>query len=78
VWRVRLSSKGQVVIPSEVREALGLRKGSELIVRLEGGRIILEPVVAEPPPELFVSLGGGELEKILRGWPRGALKRLLS
>ena len=38
-----LSSKGQLVIPKEVRRALRLRAGSRLQVSLHEGRIILEP-----------------------------------
>jgi len=64
MWKVRLSSKGQVVIPSKVRELLGLTKGSVLLLRLEGRRIVLEPV-AEPPPELFTDVGGKVLERVL-------------
>jgi AbrB family looped-hinge helix DNA binding protein len=35
----RLGEKGQVVIPVEFREALGLKPGDALIVRLEGGSV---------------------------------------
>lgn len=38
---VTLSSKGQIVIPREVREALGVRKGDRFAVTLEGERVIL-------------------------------------
>lgn len=40
----KLSSKGQLVIPKAVREALGLRRGAQFHVRLEAGKIVLEPV----------------------------------
>ena len=42
---VKLSSKGQLVVPKEIREALGLHPGAELNVELVAGRIILRPVV---------------------------------
>lgn len=38
-----LSSKGQLVIPKEMREALHLRSGDRLRVTAEGSRIVLEP-----------------------------------
>lgn len=38
---VRLGRKGQFVIPKEMREALGIREGDELLVTLEGGRVML-------------------------------------
>ena len=39
-----VSTKGQVVIPAEMRASLGLKPGTRIAVRLEGSRIILEPV----------------------------------
>ncbi|MEP6784777.1 MAG: AbrB/MazE/SpoVT family DNA-binding domain-containing protein [Sphingomonadales bacterium] len=41
----KLSSKGQVVIPKDVREKLGWPEGQPLVVRQSGGRAILEPPV---------------------------------
>lgn len=38
---VRLSKKGQFVIPKEMREALGVKEGDELLVTLEGRRVML-------------------------------------
>lgn len=40
-----LSSKGQVVIPVEIRNRLGLPTGTLIDCNLEDGRIILTPVV---------------------------------
>ncbi|HID63648.1 MAG TPA: AbrB/MazE/SpoVT family DNA-binding domain-containing protein [Anaerolineae bacterium] len=42
---VTLSSKGQIVLPKEIRQALGLRKGDRLRVTQEGDHIILTPYV---------------------------------
>jgi len=44
---VVMDSKGRVLIPSEVRKLLGLKRGSKLRVRVKEGRIILE----RPLPE---------------------------
>lgn len=38
---VRLSKKGQFVIPKEIRKALGVKEGDELLVTLEEGRGML-------------------------------------
>ncbi len=38
---VRLSQKGQLVIPQEMRQALGLEAGDELLITFEEGRMIL-------------------------------------
>jgi AbrB family looped-hinge helix DNA binding protein len=39
-----VSTKGQFVIPAEIRETLGIGPGSRIAVTLQGTRIILEPV----------------------------------
>lgn len=38
---VRLSKKGQFVIPKEMREALRVKEGEELLVTLEGAKVVL-------------------------------------
>ena len=43
----KMSSKGQVVIPEEVRDALGLKAGSKFVVVGEGDVVILK--VITPP-----------------------------
>ncbi len=46
---VTLSSKGQIVIPREIRQTLGLRKGDRLYITQEGDRIVLTPYAEEAP-----------------------------
>lgn len=41
VWQATLSSKGQVTIPKEMREALHLRPGDQLIYSVIDGQVIL-------------------------------------
>lgn len=65
MWKIKLSSKGQVVIPKEIREKLGLKKGDVLSVRLEEDRIILEPI-SPPPPHIFIEAGEEIIEKLLK------------
>jgi antitoxin ChpS len=38
---VRMSRKGQFVIPKEMREALGIKERDEIIATLDGERIVL-------------------------------------
>lgn len=45
----KMSSKGQVVIPEEVRKALGLKAGSKFVVVGEGDVIILKKIT---PPSM--------------------------
>lgn len=44
----RMSSKGQVVIPEEIRKRLGLAEGVEFIVIGSGDAIILKAIAAPP------------------------------
>jgi AbrB family looped-hinge helix DNA binding protein len=39
----KMTDKGQLVIPKSIRDALRLGGGSELLVSLEAGRVVLEP-----------------------------------
>jgi AbrB family looped-hinge helix DNA binding protein len=41
--RTKLSTKGQVVLPSQIRRKLGLRTGDPLDARVESGSIVLTP-----------------------------------
>ncbi|MGA2745349.1 MAG: AbrB/MazE/SpoVT family DNA-binding domain-containing protein [Candidatus Sulfotelmatobacter sp.] len=43
-YRTVISSKGQVVIPAELREQFGLEKGTPANWTEENGRLILTPV----------------------------------
>ena len=46
---VRLSSKGQLVIPRHVRDRLGLRTGTKLALFTDAKNIMLKPI---PAPRL--------------------------
>lgn len=50
---VRLSSKGQLIIPKGVRQALGLGPGTQFHLRLVEGNILLEPVTDAPVAALY-------------------------
>ncbi|PYX10520.1 MAG: AbrB family transcriptional regulator [Acidobacteria bacterium] len=43
-YRTVISSKGQVVIPAELREHFGLQKGTPATWSEEHGRLILTPI----------------------------------
>ena len=70
VKRVRLSSKGQIVIPRWIRERLDLRKGDELIVELNDDRIVLKPAVKLSKLRGIDSIEGlsKELNGVRRKW----------
>lgn len=63
--RTVVSKKGQVVIPKEARDRLGLSAGTPLRVEVEGKRLILEPW-RDLPEEAFVRAGRRITKPILR------------
>ncbi len=40
---VKVSEKGQIAIPLEIREETGIRQGDELVLVLDGRKILIEP-----------------------------------
>ncbi len=42
----KLSSKGQLVIPRNIRQALNLQPGAEFNIELVDGCVVLQPVVS--------------------------------
>ena len=52
VSTTKMSSRGQVVIPEEVRERLNLKEGAQFVV-LDYKDTVMLKVIAEPSPEEF-------------------------
>ena len=48
--RATLTSKGQITIPQEVRQRLGLRQGDQIEFVLEDGVTVVRPVKGEANP----------------------------
>ncbi len=48
-----ISSKGQIAIPKEIRDSLDIKEGDRLTYKVEGGRIVLEPVVSVPRSQTY-------------------------
>ena len=53
---VFFSVKGQVVVPSRLRRALGIAEGTRALVWSDGDRIILKPITARHVQSLRGSL----------------------
>jgi AbrB family looped-hinge helix DNA binding protein len=47
----KVDSKGRIVLPQEVRERLGITPGTEVEIREEGGKAVVEP---EDDPEQII------------------------
>lgn len=60
-----MSSKGQLVIPSELRKKYGLNEGARVIITEHQGRLILESSNYSEIVKLRGSLRGLSLEKSL-------------
>ena len=43
----RVSSKGRIAIPKPIRDQLGLKAGTDLAVRVEGGEVVLRKVAVD-------------------------------
>jgi AbrB family looped-hinge helix DNA binding protein len=54
VKTMTIGGKGQVVIPAEIRRAIGLQAGQRVQVRCDDGEIVLRPV----PTDLLAALRG--------------------
>jgi AbrB family looped-hinge helix DNA binding protein len=65
-----ISTKGQVVIPAEVRSALGLQEGDRLTFVIDDGRLVVErlPTRAERRKkwmaEAFAEYAKSDVEKV--------------
>lgn len=43
---ITLAERGQIVIPKEMRDAMGLKPGAKLQIRVTDGRLLIEKKVA--------------------------------
>ncbi len=57
VSTTRLSSKGQVVIPEDVRNALGLEVGAQFVVIGDGDTVVLKRIAVPAKGELRAMIG---------------------
>ncbi len=58
-----ISSKGQLVIPSELREEMKLSVGTKVSIRREGNSLILRPITPEFIDSLIGSTKGAGAER---------------
>lgn len=69
---VKLSSKGQIVIPAKIRKELKLSKGDKLLIERKGDAIILRPVVKLSKLRGVdkIEKASEEIEKIREEWDK--------
>ena len=63
---VKLSSKNQIVIPREAREALGIKAGSQLLIVVRNGSVTILP----KPKDYAKTIRG-----LAKPYPRGYLNK---
>lgn len=44
ITTVKVSSKGQIVLPIDIREKISIKQGDVLLLHLVGDKIIIEPI----------------------------------
>ena len=72
-----ISSKGQIVIPQNIRQILGVKNGTKLVILTDGKNLLLKPIKA-PQFDTFKSLIK-ESRKIVvkKGLKQTDLKKLI-
>jgi AbrB family looped-hinge helix DNA binding protein len=55
--RARITSKGQITVPHEIRRALGVRPGDHLLFEQKGSEVRIRPERTESPFEKFRGIG---------------------
>lgn len=57
---VRVTAKGQVVIPAKVRHKYHISKGSRVEIKEAHGEIVIRPLMADPINEAWGMFKSGE------------------
>ncbi len=60
VKTVKVSEKGQIAIPLEIREAIGLKRGDELLLLQEGEKVFIEKATSAMKDEFELLLKASE------------------
>lgn len=68
--RATITSKGQVTIPQEVRQRLGLKQGDQVVFVTENGMTVMKPARGEANPfERYAgALGSFETKDEVNAW----------
>lgn len=77
---VIVGERGQITIPKKLREKMGIKPKSPVVVEFKGNGILIKPavtIVLREFPDRFIkklekedALQRGEKEKILSGWKK--------
>jgi AbrB family looped-hinge helix DNA binding protein len=71
--QAKITSKGQITVPHEIRRALGVRPGDTLLFEKVGGGVRVRPVRKKSPFEKYRGIGTpgvGRGKKAVLRWVR--------
>jgi len=72
--QARITSKGQITVPREVRRALGVRSGDQLLFESDEEGVRVRPVRSRSAFSKYRGIGNPEIpsgRKSIRQWLRG-------
>jgi antitoxin PrlF len=70
----RITSKGQITVPRDIRRALGVRSGDKLLFESDGGGIRVRPLRSKSAFSKYRGIGNSEIPSGRKGitkWLRG-------
>jgi antitoxin PrlF len=53
----RITSKGQITVPHEIRRVMGVQPGDRLVFESDGGEVRVRPVRTQSPFEKYRGIG---------------------
>jgi AbrB family looped-hinge helix DNA binding protein len=71
--QARITSKGQITVPHDIRRALGVRPGDKLLFEQDGAGVRVRPVRSRSPFERYRGIGTPGIprgKKAIVGWVR--------
>lgn len=71
--QARITSKGQITVPHEIRRAMGVRPGDKLLFEKDGSGVRVRPVRTKSPFEKYRGIGSpgiGRGKKAVVRWVR--------
>ena len=72
---MRVSSRGQIAIPREIRDKLGLSQGSDMVVRIQGDTVVLRKAPKDSSRKWAGRFAGAGLTEELAASRRGEIAR---
>ncbi len=76
---MRITSKGQVTIPQQIREQAGLLPGTEVEFEIVKGKVVLRPATTSATPgwQAIMRSKGTANHPEFKGWTTDRIMRLL-